>query len=94
MDIRPRCYDKVVQLIEKGVDIANPLTIDIGDEVDIGRISGNDVRIYPGTRIYGDKTVISSGARIGYEGPATIDNCQLASGVELKGGYFSRVRLS
>ena len=89
MDIRPRCYDKVVQLIEKGVDIANPLTIDIGDEVDIGLISGNNVRIYPGTRIYGDKTVISSGARIGYEGPATIDNCQLASGVELKGGYFA-----
>jgi bifunctional UDP-N-acetylglucosamine pyrophosphorylase / glucosamine-1-phosphate N-acetyltransferase len=89
MDIRPRCYDKVVQLIEKGVDIANPLTIDIGEEVDIGRISGNGVRIYPGTRIYGDKTVISSGARIGHEGPATLDNCQLGPGVTLKGGYFS-----
>ena len=89
MDIRPRCYDKVAQLIGKGVDIPNPLTVDIGDEVDTGRVSGNDVRIYPGTRIYGDRTVISSGARIGYEGPATIENCQLASGVELKGGYFA-----
>ena len=89
MDIQPRCYDKVVQLIRQGVDIPNPLTIDIGDDVDVGNISGNDVRIYPGSRIYGDKTVISSGARIGYEGPATVDNCQLASRVELKGGYFN-----
>lgn len=89
MDMQPRCCDKVVQLMNKGVDIANPLTIDIGREVDIGTISGTDVTIYPGSRIYGDKTVISSGARIGYEGPATVDNCQLAPGVELKGGYFS-----
>ncbi len=89
MDVQPRCYDKVVQMIKKGVDIPNPLTIDVGDEVNIDHISGDDVRIYPGSRIYGGKTVISSGARIGYEGPATIDNCQLASGVELRGGYFA-----
>lgn len=89
MDLQPRCYDKIVQLIEKGVVITNPLTIDIGDEVDIGRISGDGVRIYPGTRIYGAKTVISSGAQIGYEGPATIDDCQLGPSVELKGGFFS-----
>ena len=88
MDIQPRCYDKVVQMMNKGIDIPNPLTIDVGDEVNVGHISGNDVRIYPGSRIYGARTVISSGARIGYEGPATIDNCQLASKVELRGGYF------
>ncbi|HNS14927.1 MAG TPA: hypothetical protein PKM08_06315 [Syntrophorhabdaceae bacterium] len=90
MDIKPRCYDKVVELIEKGVDIPNPLTLDIGDEVDIEHISGKDVTIYPGCRIYGEKTVISAGTRIGYEGPVTIDNCQLGPKVELKGGYFNR----
>jgi bifunctional UDP-N-acetylglucosamine pyrophosphorylase / glucosamine-1-phosphate N-acetyltransferase len=89
VNIEPRCHDKIVQLIEKGVTITNPLTIDIGDEVDSDRISGDGVRIYPGTRIYGEKTVISSDARIGYEAPATIDNCQLGPKVELKGGYFS-----
>ncbi|HJX33788.1 MAG TPA: hypothetical protein VJ373_01300 [Desulfatiglandales bacterium] len=90
MDIHPRSYDKVIQLIKKGVDIPNPLTIDLGDEVDIDQISGKGVRIYPGCRIYGEHTVISSDSQIGYEAPATIDNCQLGPGVELKGGYFNR----
>lgn len=90
MDIRPRCYDKVVELIKKGVNIPNPLTLDLGDEVDAEHISAKDVTIYPGCRIYGGQTVISAGARIGYEGPVTIDNCQLGPKVELKGGYFNR----
>lgn len=90
MGIEPRCYDKVVQLINKGVDIPNPLTVDLGDEVQVDNISGNGVRIYPGCRIYGEKTVISAGSQIGYEGPATIDDCQLGSKVELKGGYFNK----
>lgn len=90
MDIQPRCYDKVVQLISKGVDIPNPLTIDLGDEVNLDHISGKGVRIYPGCRIYGRETVISAGSRIGYEAPVTIDDCQLGPRVELKGGYFNK----
>jgi bifunctional UDP-N-acetylglucosamine pyrophosphorylase/glucosamine-1-phosphate N-acetyltransferase len=90
MDIQLRCYDKVVQMINKGVDIPNPLTIDLGDEVNVDRISGKGVRIYPGCRIYGEQTVISAGCQIGYEGPVTIDNCQLGPKVELKGGYFNK----
>ncbi len=76
------------QLIQNGVEIPNPLTLDIGDEVKVDRISGRGVKIYPGCRIYGEKTVISEGARIGYEGPATIENCQIGPEVELKGGFF------
>jgi UDP-N-acetylglucosamine/UDP-N-acetylgalactosamine diphosphorylase len=90
MDIQPRCYDKVIQLINKGVDIPNPFTIDLGEEVNVDRISGKGVRIYPGCRIYGENTVISDGSQIGHEGPATIDNCQLGPKVELKGGYFNK----
>jgi UDP-N-acetylglucosamine/UDP-N-acetylgalactosamine diphosphorylase len=76
--------------MNKGVDIPNPLTLDIGDEVNIDFISGSDVKIYPGCRIYGKRTVVSAGTRIGYESPVTIDNCQLGPKVELKGGYFSK----
>jgi len=90
METRLRCHDKIVQLIDKGVDIRNPFTIDVGDEVTVDQISGKGVRIYPGCRIYGEKTVISNGCQIGYEGPVTIDNCQLGSKVELKGGYFNK----
>ncbi|MCX8111003.1 MAG: hypothetical protein N3D15_07120 [Syntrophorhabdaceae bacterium] len=90
MDIKPKSLEKIAKLIEKGVDIPNPMSIDIGDEVDIDNIAGNGVKIYPGCRIYGEKTVISSGVKIGYEAPVTIDNCQLGAYVELKGGYFNR----
>ena len=84
------CLEKVARLIEKGVRIPNPLTLDIGDEVRLDQISGDRVAIYPGCRIYGEGTVISAGARIGQEGPVTIDNCRIGPKVELKGGYFSR----
>ena len=90
VELSPALCDKIKRLLEKGVNIPNPLTIDIGDEVDTDRISGNGVRIYPGCRIYGDQTVISAGALIGHEGPATIENCQIGPRVELKGGYFNQ----
>src|SRR5512136_2482629 len=90
MEIQPRCYEKVIQLINKGADIPNPLTIDLGEDVSVDHISGKGVRIYPGCRIYGKQTVISAGAQLGYEGPVTIDNCQLGPKVELKGGYFNK----
>ena len=90
MDLKPRSYDKIARLIEKGVDIPNPLTLDMGEEVNIDQISGKGVRIYPGCRIYGKETVISTGAQIGYEGPVTIEDCQIGPMVELKGGYFKR----
>ena len=58
MELKPRAYEKIMQLINKGVEIHNPLTLDIGDEVAVERISGKDVTIHPGCRIYGAKTVI------------------------------------
>jgi bifunctional UDP-N-acetylglucosamine pyrophosphorylase/glucosamine-1-phosphate N-acetyltransferase len=88
LEQRPSSADKIKELLQKGVDIPNPLSLDIGQEVDTARISGRGVRIYPGCRIYGEKTVISEGAQIGREGPATIENCQIGPHVELKGGYF------
>ena len=88
MELRPRSHQKIIELMQKGVDIPNPLTLDIGDEVCTENISGNGVKIYPGCRIYGKATVIAQGAKIGAEGPVTIDNCQLGAMAELKGGYF------
>lgn len=90
MELKPGCIEKIAQLIEKGVDIPNPLTLDIGDEVKTDLISGDGVKIYPGCRIYGADTVISAGTQIGYEGPVTIENCQLGPKVELKHGYFKK----
>ncbi len=90
MELKPSGYNKIIGLIKKGVDIPNPLTIHVGDEVNLEKISSHDVTFYPGCRIYGEKTVISAGVKLGYEAPVTVDNCQLGQMVELKGGYFTQ----
>jgi UDP-N-acetylglucosamine/UDP-N-acetylgalactosamine diphosphorylase len=46
------------------------------------------VTIHAGSKIFGDATVILKGAIIGFEAPATVKNCQIGPGVELKGGFF------
>jgi bifunctional UDP-N-acetylglucosamine pyrophosphorylase/glucosamine-1-phosphate N-acetyltransferase len=90
VDPRPRGYDTVVRLMDKGVSIPNPLSMDIGDDVDVGRISGDGVTLWPGCRIHGAKTVISAGCTLGAEGPVTLADCRLGPKVELKGGYFKQ----
>lgn len=89
MELKPRAQEKIHQLLRKGVDIPNPLTLDIGDDVNLDQISAKGVTIYPGCRIYGGKTVISAGCKLGYEASATVEDCRLGPGVELKGGFFS-----
>jgi len=74
--------------MEKGVHIPSPFSIDVGEEIVLERIAGEGVAIYPGTRIYGSKTLISPGTRLGYEAPATIVDCQTGPDVELRGGFF------
>jgi UDP-N-acetylglucosamine/UDP-N-acetylgalactosamine diphosphorylase len=88
--LQPRGLDAVARLIDKGVDIPNPLTLDIGPEVTPDRISGDGVTIYPGCRIYGASTVISAGVTLGAEAPVTIDDCRLGPAVDLKGGSFRK----
>lgn len=79
---------KVKRLCEKGVNIPVPHSVEIGDEVNIDRISGQGVTLHSGCRLFGENTFISKGCIIGREGPATIDNCWLAPGVSVKGGYI------
>ena len=83
----------VKQLISKGVKIHNPGSITIGDEVSIERISGDGVVIHGGCRLFGSATAILPDCEIGYEGPVTIENCQLGRHVKLGGGFFSHSTL-
>jgi hypothetical protein len=81
--------DIIEHLLRRGVRIPNSASIEIGPEVDINRISGEEVVIHSGCRIFGERTLILPGARLGYEAPVTVENCLVGPGVELKGGYFS-----
>ena len=82
--------DKIDRLIEKGVRIPSPHSVLVGDEVPLDRISGNGVVIYPGCKIFGENILIMAGAKLGYEGPVTVEDCQIGPDVELKGGFFRR----
>jgi len=80
--------DLIKHLIEKGVRIPNPECVEIGEEVSAERISGKNVVIHAGCKIFGAKTFINDGCRIGYEGPATIENCRIGADVHLASGFF------
>jgi UDP-N-acetylglucosamine/UDP-N-acetylgalactosamine diphosphorylase len=79
---------KVNQLIAKGVQIPNPQSVEIGDDIDPDRISGINVILHNGSKLFGAQTYVADGARIGYEGPATVQDCFIGPDVDLKGGYF------
>ena len=82
--------NKIQLLIDKGVRIPNPESVEIGDEVDIERISGDKISIYSGCKIFGSSTLILQGANIGYEGPVAIENCQVGPDVKLKSGFYKQ----
>ena len=72
---------QIEKLMQKGVKIPNPQSVEIGPEVNIDKISGENVVIYSGCRIFGSSTLILKETKLGHEGPATIDNCQIGSQV-------------
>lgn len=82
-------YNIIAQLIRKGVNIPNPESVEIADDINIDNISGDHVYISAGTRIHGKNTLILSGAKIGSEGAVFINECQIGPDVELKSGSFT-----
>jgi UDP-N-acetylglucosamine/UDP-N-acetylgalactosamine diphosphorylase len=84
---------KTVQaLIDRGVDVRVPTSVDIDESVQPEKIAANVV-IHAGCRISGSETSIGPASVIGEEGPVTIEDCRLGSEVVLKGGFFSGTTL-
>jgi hypothetical protein len=79
---------KITHLIKKGVRIPAPESIYVADTVDIERISGENTTIYPGCKLFGASTLMCAGSELGYEAPATVENCFVGPHVKLKGGFF------
>lgn len=77
-------------LMEKGVTIPNPESVHISDEVDPERISGNNVILYTGTKIFGKQTLILENSQIGYEAPVTLEDTLVGTNCRLKGGFFKK----
>jgi UDP-N-acetylglucosamine/UDP-N-acetylgalactosamine diphosphorylase len=74
------------QLIEQGVQIAVPSSVQIDADVDPARIAAGVV-IHPGCRIRGAKTAIGPGCELGRETPLTLEDCVLGADVQLDGGF-------
>ena len=78
----------VRKLLDRGVILPNPYSVQIADSVVSERIAPGVV-IHSGCRVSGAETSIGPGSEIGGEAPVTIEDCQLGHAVELKGGFFS-----
>lgn len=66
----------VSRLLNKGVHIPCPFSVEIDPAVDPDRIA-TDVIIHTGCKIHGADIAIGPGCELGAEAPATIVNCQL-----------------
>ncbi len=80
-------------LLAKGVQMPLPETVDVADDVDPERISGDGVMIHPGCRISGAKTVVSAGVSLGAEGPVTIRDVRLGPRSSIAAGYAAKTVL-
>jgi UDP-N-acetylglucosamine/UDP-N-acetylgalactosamine diphosphorylase len=80
--------EKIQALVQKGARVPNPESVEIGADVDPDRVSGDGVVIHAGCKLFGAKTLILAGARLGFEGPVTVENCFIGPDVALRGGYF------
>lgn len=79
---------RIEELLLRGVRIAAPAAVEIGDEVDAARIAPGVV-IHVGCKVFGAQTSIGPHCVLGREAPATVEDCQLGEKVELKGGSFT-----
>jgi len=84
--------EQVKAAMARGTDIRNPQSVHIDSSVNMDRISPEAI-IHPGCRIYGANTSIGPGSELGREASVTLEDCQLAENVSLKGGYFSKTTM-
>jgi UDP-N-acetylglucosamine/UDP-N-acetylgalactosamine diphosphorylase len=82
----------LVQLMVKGVVIIDPRQTYIDENVDPNRIFKGAV-LFPGTRLCGKRTLIGTAAKIGTEGPATVQNTIVGSHAEVASGFLSDATL-
>jgi UDP-N-acetylglucosamine/UDP-N-acetylgalactosamine diphosphorylase len=78
----------LLNLVQRGVEIPLPDTVEIHDSVKLDKIAPGAV-INAGSGILGSETSIGPGSVIGAETPARVKNCQLGKSVSLGGGFFS-----
>ena len=59
--------DVLIELRNKGVRIPSPESVEIGRDILPGRISGDNVVLHAGCKLFGPETLIMPGVKLGYE---------------------------
>lgn len=77
---------RIADLVERGVQVVAPEQVFVGAEVDLTRVAAG-ATLHPGTRLYGARTYVATGAQVGTEGPATLDNAVLGRNAAVASGY-------
>ena len=79
-------------LEDKGVIIIDPRQVYVSPDLDLDRIYPGSV-LYPGTRLTGKRTLIGTGAEIGVEGPATVNDSVIGAKASIASGYVTESTL-
>ena len=79
-------------LADKGVKMIDPRQVYVSPDVDPDRIYPGSV-LYPGARITGSRTLIGTGAKIGTEGPATVNDSVIGAKASIASGYVTESTL-
>lgn len=79
----------IKELQKKGVQIPNPESVFIANDVDPDRISSENVTLYAGTKLIGQRTLIQKNVTLGLEAPVCLENTLVGKNSELRGGYFN-----
>jgi bifunctional UDP-N-acetylglucosamine pyrophosphorylase / glucosamine-1-phosphate N-acetyltransferase len=85
--VGPAVDAPVRALLQAGARIPRPDSVVIGPEVRLEQIVARGLVLHPGTKIFGERTVILEGAELGYEEPVTLDNAVLGRRVKIQGGF-------
>lgn len=79
--------EKLGVLEAKGVKVLDRRQTYLGEDIDVSRICPGAI-LYPGSRLLGAKTFIGPGAKIGSEGPATVQDSVIGENAEIASGYL------
>lgn len=88
-----RSVDEKLDILEaKNVVVMDRRQTFVDDAVDLNRIHRGAV-LYPGTRLVGSLTFVGPAAKVGTEGPATLENTIIGENVVIGGGYLGQAVL-
>src|SRR5262249_34363110 len=71
----------------QGVTILDRRQVYLDEAIDLSRVRANAV-LYAGPRVMGADSFVGAGAKMGFEGPAVLENAIIGKNVEIASGYL------